>query len=145
MAKAPTSKRPDDRRGAPKGSSGNIPHERTDEMAEQIATMVGLGMVQEDIGLVLKISPDTMQRHYKPELAIGKAASGFKLRQRAYALAMGTGGKEDDKTSPDTIHRSATAMTMFLLKTQHGFKERVDHGFEGGNITVNITPDDDEL
>lgn len=120
-----------------------MPHERTDEMAEQIATMVGLGMVQDDIGLVLKISPDTMQRHYKAELAIGKAESGFKLRQRAYALAMGEGKVVG--TSPDAVHRSATAMTMFLLKTQHGFKERMGHDFEGGNITVNITPDDADL
>jgi len=120
-----------------------VPHERTDEMAHQVETMVGLGMVQEDIGKVLKLSPDTLQRHYRDELDNGKAKAGLTLRRRAYQLAMGEGSAPG--TSPDTSHRSATAMTMFLLKTQHGFKERMGHDFEGGNINVTISPDDDEL
>lgn len=120
-----TKVREDDARGTPPGHFGQPPHEPTPETRHQVETMAGLGMVQTDIGRVLRVSPDTLQRHYREELDRGKVLAGMSLRQRAFQIAMGQNLPQG--LDPAAAHRASVPMTMFLLKTQHGFKETSRH------------------
>ncbi len=146
-----TKVRDDDRRGAKPGNPtmpqehggaiGQQPHEPTEELRHQVETMVGLGMVQADIGKVLRVSTDTLVRHYRDELDRGKLLAGMNLRQRAYDMAMGKKLLNPDGTVNDkltdvqraAVERASVPMTIFLLKTQHGFKETSRHELANTN------------
>lgn len=124
-----TKVREDDARGggnaikpAHGGAIGQEPHVPTETTRGQVETMAGLGMTQADIGKVLKVSPDTLQRHYADELAAGKAVKGAAYRQRLHDMVMGTNAPAG--ASPDAILRASVPSLFFALKTQFGFRER---------------------
>lgn len=124
-----TKNKTDRRGGQPadgKFGTGNQPHEFSDALARQIMQMAGLQLSQKEIGAVLEISEDTIQRHYHNHWRKGKEQAGVGLRSSAFQMARGV---LNDPDKPENGYKIPPdrAMIMFLLKTQFGFKESSKH------------------
>lgn len=114
-----------DRRGAPKGSFGNVPHEPTEESRRQVEKLAGLQISQAEIAMVMDVSPDTIQRHYSAEFARGKALKGIKLREHAYDLAFGVLNDPDDPSKGYKAgFQPSERMTQFMLERQFGMVQQ---------------------
>lgn len=139
----------DDARGAPKGSQGNVPHERSDEAATLIRELAGYGMPQEEISRVLNAtfgggySVDTLDRHYRAELDAALASRKGELLRRAHKIAMG----EDipKGVSKDAAFREGAQQLRWLLGAVHRVRDGMEHDFGAGTINVSISSDDAEL
>ncbi len=83
-------------------------HKVTDEMRRQVETLSGYGLTKEQVAPALSISKSTLEKYYSAELVNGRAKALAKVAQTAYQMA----------TSGDN-----TAMTIFVLKTQAGWRE----------------------
>jgi hypothetical protein len=149
-----------DARGAPKGSTGNVAHERSEEAATLIRELSGYGMPQEEIARVLNAtygggySVDTMDRHYRPELDAALAVRKSALLRRAHKIAMGedvmakvdeAGNVVPSGVSPDAALRESSATVKWLLGAVHRVRDGMEHDFGAGTINVTISPDDGEL
>lgn len=138
-----------DTRGAPKGSSGNVAHERSEEAATLIRELSGYGMPQEEISRVLNAtygggySVDTLDRHYRAELDAALAVRKSALLRRAHKIAMGE--EVPDKVSPDAAYRESALQLRWLLGAVHRVRDGMEHDFGAGTINVTISPDDGEL
>jgi hypothetical protein len=117
-----------DRRGTPPGAGtvvsptggriGNPPFQATEEQRIQVRTLAKV-CSQEMIATQLGISTDTLQRHFRRELDMGKAE------------AVSTIGAGLLKKAMDG---NLTAM-IFYLRTQGKWNTRVEHtGVDGGPI-----------
>lgn len=146
MAEKPPRK---DMRGTPKGHSGNIPHQRSEEAATLIRELSGYGMPQEEISRVLNAafgsgySVDTLDRHYRAELDAALAERKAQLLRRAHKIAMA----EDvpDKVTADAAYKESATTVKWLLGAVHRVRDGTEHDFGAGTINVNITTDDAEL
>lgn len=138
-----------DKRGAPPGSSGNVPHERNDLAAAIIERLAGYGMPQAAISDFLNwagdmldlggqgYSPDTIQRHYRDALDRGKRPGLETLMHRVYAMAMME--SLPPGVSADVAYRIAADKLMALLNIQHGIIPHQSHrvaGPGGGPIPI---------
>lgn len=138
-----------DTRGAPKGSQGNVAHERSEEAATLIRELSGYGMPQEEISRVLNAtygggySVDTLDRHYRAELDAALAMRKGALLRRAHQIAMGE--EVPDKVSPDAAYRESASQLRWLLGAVHRVRDGMEHDFGAGTINVTISPDDGEL
>lgn len=132
-----------DKRGAPKGSFGNVAYERSEETARQIETMAGLGISQEDMATILSISVDTIGRHYREEADKGLARAKVTLLNRAHRMAMMEGLPQG--ITPDRAYEIASRKIDFLLNVVHRVRPGTEHDFGAGTINVSITSDDAEL
>lgn len=138
-----------DARGAPKGSTGNVPHERSEEAATLIRELSGYGMPQEEISRVLNAtygggySVDTLDRHYRAELDAALAERKGALLRRAHKIAMGE--EVPEKVSPDAAYRESAAQLRWLLGAVHRVRDGMEHDFGAGTINVSISSDDAEL
>lgn len=132
-----------DQRGAPKGKFGNVAHERSEETARQIETMAGLGIPQEDMALILNISVDTIDRHYREEADKGLARAKVTLLNRAHRMAMMEGLPQG--ITPDRAYEIASRKIDFLLNVVHRVRPGTEHDFGAGTINVSISADDAEL
>lgn len=138
-----------DARGAPKGTSGNVPHERSEEAATLIRELSGYGMPQEEISRVLNatygggFSVDTLDRHYRAELDAAMAQRKGELLRRAHKIAMGE--EVPSKVSPDAAYREGAAQLRWLLGAVHRVRDGMEHDFGAGTINVSISADDAEL
>lgn len=124
-----------DHRGTPAGAGtitpahggriGNPPFEPTDEQRIQVRTLAKV-VSQEMICRITGLKKDTLNRHFRHELDIGKAEAvstiGAALLQKAMA-------------------GNLTAM-IFYLRTQGKWNTRVEHvGADGGPIrTYDLSP-----
>lgn len=149
-----------DARGAPKGNSGNLPHERSEEAATLIRELAGYGMPQAEISRVLNLtygggySVDTLDRHYRPELDGALEKRKGELLRRAHKIAMGEdvviavdeeGKPTGERVSPDVAFRESSATLKWLLGAVHRVRDGVEHDFGAGTINVTISADDAEL
>jgi hypothetical protein len=121
--------RPDDARGTPPGTGtvetatggriGNPPFVATDAMRRDVEAWVRAGLQPPDIAILLNVSRQTIDRHFKRELQVArikvKAAIGASLTQKA-------------------LRGNLTAQ-IFWLRTQAKWNVRVEHtGADGGPI-----------
>lgn len=83
----------------------------TDEERNRIKLYIGLGLTQEQCAVLIGQSVDSLSRHCRKELDQGKAE----------ILAKVAGNLVQKALAGDT------ASTIFYLKTQGGWRERVDH------------------
>lgn len=83
---------------------------KTDETANMVRQLSGLGMPQEQICSILDITRPTLTKHYESELHIGKAQANAKVAENLFRMATGTG-------------REACVAAIFWLKTQCKWKE----------------------
>ena len=113
-----------------KKGRGRPPHEPTDVTRKQVEMCCGMGWNHDQIARFMCISDETLRRHYKHELSVGKGQILYKVAQSLYEMAL------------DPNHRSAAACAMFIMKTQAGWREtnRVEHtGADGGAIQTEVT------
>lgn len=97
---------------------GRKNHEPSPETRQQVETLAGYGLTHAQIAHVLKVSQDTVERHYAEELERGQAVAVAKVAQTAFQMA--TSGAQP-------------AMTMFWLKTRARWKEVQHHEVSGPN------------
>lgn len=157
MAGKGKSQKKDRRGGGAEGVMGNPAHERTDEMARMIEEMAGVGTRQSDMAVILQISEDTIQRHYKVEFQRGKAKAGVTLNKSLFQQALGT-PKPDDPEKPedgaaDPLNpkngfekEPNLGAAIWLRKSQFGDKETSRHEVASGDINLTINePGDADL
>jgi hypothetical protein len=141
-----------DKRGAPPGSRGNVPHVRNETAAAIVERLAGYGMPQAAISGFLEwagkelvalgigyqgYGVDTLTRHYRDALDRGKKPGLETLMHRMYAMAM----MEDlpPGVTPDVAYRIASDKLMALLNVQHGIMPHQSHrhaGPGGGPIPI---------
>lgn len=120
-----------DRRGSKKGQkgSGQQPFEATDEQRSKVKMLVAVGTPQEIIAQMLGFSVDTLTRHFRHELDIGKAEANARIAGVLFNKAM----------------KGDTTAAIFWMKTQGRWSEKVDmqhSGPDGGAIPIGVTLDD---
>lgn len=152
-----------DKRGAPKGSSRNVPHKRNEIAASVIERLASYSVPQSCISDFLEwarenvdgldlggqgYSVDTLQRHYRDALDRGRVPSKDMLIGKLYAMAMME--NLPDGVSPDRAYSIAADKLMALLNIQHGIVPHQSHrhaGPGGGPIPIALLSclDDEEL
>lgn len=114
-----------------KSNRGRPVFAATEEIRHTVETMVGIGIGQSDISRALRIDEKTLRKHFRDELDTGKT----KLVTRI----------------ADSLMRQALAGNVgaaaFFLKTQAGWRERVDVNTEvtgrgGGAVQVEASIDE---
>lgn len=142
----------DDKRGAPPGSLGNVPHARNTVAAALVERVASYGLPQtcisdfldwaqrDPLGLDLGgqgYSIDTLTRHYRPELDRAKLPAKELLMHRAYQMALMD--QLPDGVSPDRAYAVAADKLKYLLNVQHGIAPFQSHrhaGPGGGPIPI---------
>lgn len=115
--------------GRPLGS-GHVP---TDETRRQVSLCMSMGLTQQQIGLILGITDDTIRKHYRKELEVGKQSMSMNVANNLYNIA----------TDPD--HKNAATAAIFWMKAQGGWHETVRTeltGADGGALKVESSPID---
>lgn len=118
-----------DRRGTPPGAGtivpehggqiGNPPFVPTAAQRQDVESWVRAGCTAADIGILLDVSRQTVERHFKRELELGRARLKVALGGKLVKMALA-----GDKTS-----------LIFWLRTQAKWNVRVEHtGADGGAI-----------
>ena len=100
-----------------------VAHEPTDVTRMQVKTLAAVGMQQEHIATKLKISVDTLYKHYKEELALGTADANADIAKTLYQQAKS----------------GNTAAMIFWLKTRARWKEVHAHehtGADGAPVSI---------
>lgn len=120
--------REDDRRGVRPGEGvvesnggqiGQAPFVPTPEQRRDVEAWVRAGCTADDIAILLDKSRATVDRHFKRELALGRAKLKVALGGKLVKMAL-----EGDKTA-----------LIFWLRTQAKWNVRVEHtGADGGPI-----------
>ena len=105
-----------------KGKGGRPPYKPNDEHRRQVEQLTGFGMPIRAMGKVLKISENTIRKHYADELETGRDKANANVAKSLYRKATGDGAA------------SVTA-AIFWLKAQAGWKEPVHHEHKG-NVTL---------
>lgn len=114
-------------------SRKDVPNfEPTEKQREEVTVYASVGVPHEEIAKLVKngdraISADTLVRHFKAELAEGKARVLAMVGGRLVQTALG-------KVAKATGREELTAQ-IFFLKTQGGWREtdRTEHFFPEGN------------
>lgn len=121
---------PKDRRGAPKGTFGNPPHVPTDQQREFVRAAAGCGMPHESIGKHLKLSADTLTRHYSEELENAAEEANAKVAGTMFKMA----------TDPN--HKDAQRAGQFWLMSRAGWRTQTETNLTFGS-GVEEGPHDD--
>lgn len=96
-------------------------HKPTDEQREQVKTLSGLGVPQEDICTMIGITEPTLRKHYRTEIDLGFAQANAKIAGSLFKQA--TSGN--------------TAAAIFWLKARCGWREKHEIvGKDDGPIEV---------
>jgi hypothetical protein len=98
------------------GPGGEMLHRPTDANKLLVKIMAAGGRPQEEIALVLKISPVTLRKHYREELDSAMATVASMVLGKLYKK----------------ISEEETAAILFFCKTRLGMKETVGHEFPNG-------------
>ena len=80
----------------------------TDDHRHQVSMMLGCGLNHEQVALVLNISRNTLEKHFRAELAVGDTKHNALVAQSLFQAA--------------TVDKNVTAM-IFWLKTRMGWRE----------------------
>jgi hypothetical protein len=97
----------------------------TSEMRAQVLAMVGFGIPQEQIAVVMHISPRSLQNRFKPELAEGGIKANSKIIEGLYNQAM----------------KGNISALIFWAKCKCGWREVNVHEHQGpGGAPIPIAP-----
>lgn len=109
---------------------GHIP---TEDTRRQVSVCMTLGLTHHQIGMLLGVTDDTIRKHYKKEIEVGKAGMTINVANNLYNIA----------TDPD--HKNAATAAIFWMKAQGGWRETVRTevtGADGGALQVESSPID---
>lgn len=104
----------------------NNAHIPTDVTKAQVESASGLGLPHEQIAALIGISDVTLRKHYKVELAVGKAKASAKIAQTLFNKAV----------------KGDTTAGIWWTKAQMGWSEKTQHeitGAGGEPFDVQIT------
>jgi hypothetical protein len=113
----------------------------------QVKTMVGYGIPLADIASVLSICTNTLNRHFKDEIATGKTFANTQVAQALFKNAIGTPleTKDDKGRVISKQERPGNVVAqIFWMKCQAGWVDRVDdskplgHNTEPAKVTFYI-------
>ncbi len=90
-----------------KNKGGRPSHKKTEERARMVQEAAGYGMIHEHIADMLGIDSDTLRKHYKEELAEGKAKARMTIGRTIFQKA----------------EKGDTAMLIFWAKCQMKWQE----------------------
>jgi|LakMenEpi03Aug12_release.lakeMendotaPanAssembly.Ray.scaffolds.fasta_scaffold203180_2 hypothetical protein len=93
-------------------------HQPSDKTRAQVEALVACGIPQEEIARLLRISPNTLVKHYEPELQDGLVKANARVANNLFRMATGQG-------------REALGAACFWLKTRAGWRETMNHSHEG--------------
>ena len=96
---------------------GGAKYKPNDKDRQTVEQMSAVGIPQESIANVLKLSVDTITRHYKDELTTAASKANTKVAGMLYNKAI----------------RGDTACMIFWLKTRAGWREVNHHEVTGAN------------
>ena len=104
------------------------PHAPTDALRQTVQLHTTVGTPQEAIAQILGIDPKTLRKHYRDELDLSRAKANATIGGALFNKAKG----------------GDTAAMIFWMKTQAGWRERLEHsGPNGGPIqTEDVSPAD---
>lgn len=77
-----------------KNKGGRPAHERDEKIAAQVKVLVAVGVVQEDIALMVGIGEKTLAKYYGTELKLGRLQANAKVSSRLFRDATENKGKE---------------------------------------------------
>jgi hypothetical protein len=107
-------------------------HAPTDESRKQVETMAGLLLPHDDIAAILGISDETLRKHYRAELGVGRAKGNLAISDRLHKKA-----KDGN-----------IAALIFLAKVRLGWSEKIkveNSGPDGGPLKVYMSMTEEEL
>lgn len=107
-----------------KARRGRPPYTATDKERKQISMMVGLGLTQTQIGSIMGVSQDTLDRHHREDLDNGVAKANMQVANNLFTIATSSG-------------QGAVAAAIFWMKTRAKWREttHMEHtGADGGPI-----------
>ncbi len=81
----------------------------TEKLRRQVKSMVAMGLKQEEISILLDVTPKTLRKHFRNELDRGAVEANAEVMRSLFQMA--TSGKN-------------TAATIFWVKTRCGLRER---------------------
>ena len=93
------------------------PHAPTDAMRQTVQLHTTVGTPQETIAQILGIDPKTLRKHYRDELDLSRAKANATIGGALFNKAKG----------------GDTAAMIFWMKTQAGWKERLELNGPGEN------------
>ena len=100
---------------------GRPPHAPTQEQRQQVETLSGYGIPQEDIGAFIGVAVETLMKHYPDEMKLGRIKADAKVAGSLFKKAI-----SDD-------HPQATNAAIWWEKTRSGRREKkdIDANFNG--------------
>lgn len=102
---------------------GQKPHKPTPETRRLAKTLSGLGVPQEHICFMLKISMPTLHKHYRDDLDEGMAEANAKIAETLFKQAL----------------NGNTTAAIFWAKSRMGWREKTDleiTGAGGGPVQI---------
>lgn len=107
-----------------KAKRGPKPHQPNDETRDSVKVLSSIGMKQDEIGKVLRMTAKTLRKHYRHELDTGRDAIIGELASMVVQKA-----RQGDNAS-----------IFFFLKTQGGWRETgvIDHTSSDKSMTPNV-------
>lgn len=125
---------------------GQPPFAPTDNQRRLVKEMAGCGTPQDSIAGQIGISPPTLRKHFKNELARAEIEANFRVAQFMFATII---GMPIPGVPPVTNETTRGSLAMFWAKTRMGWKETVDHQHEGKKggepVVIAITGDSARL
>jgi hypothetical protein len=99
----------------------------TDKDRQQVETMSGLGITEENIAKVMRIDPVTLRKYFRPQLDLGMIKANLQISKALFEVA--------------TVDKNVAAL-IFLGKTRLGLREvsRTEHTGKDGAALPSIDP-----
>lgn len=108
--------------------AGRPSHEPTDETREKVLDWSKCGTRQDQMASELKISKDTLRKHYRSELDTGMVMANAAVARNLFEIA----------TSKE---KGAVTAAIFWLKTRAGWKETMALEVSDPSVGTNKPPD----
>ena len=108
-------------------------HVPTEETRRQVCLCMTFGMTRAQIGLLLGVTDETIHKHYRKEVDVGKHGMTMNVANNLYNIA----------TDPE--HKNAATAAIFWMKAQGGWREVVRTevtGADGGALQIETSPID---
>ena len=108
-------------------------HVPTEDTRRQVSLCMTFGMTRAQIGMLLGVTDETIHKHYRKEVDVGKHGMTMNVANNLYNIA----------TDPE--HKNAATAAIFWMKAQGGWREVVRTevtGADGGALQIETSPID---